>query len=346
MRKNLSQIKKNLFLLFLTLSASAAYAAEADSLYSFAWACSDQTKECTVHIGDSLLSYYRNQREHLAYRYASFNGNDADAPANFFSFMYSKHDRAVVRELARQLGDSTMTELERIKTALAFVQALPYAKDRASKGQEEYLRYPVETLADGMGDCEDKAVLLGAILGVWDVDFILLLPPDHLAVGVHCGLLEADRYFQFEGKTYYYMETTQPGWEIGKIPKELARAKYEVYPRQTTLTLIVKGVWFESSPASPMQQADCTLKLELFNTGPGDVTGLGLEVLLVRNVAGREEGVSELAFPLEDLLEGEVRMEEVRFKSLVPKNLVLRMRLAGETIDPQLLELKTSRRSH
>ncbi|MBO4327962.1 MAG: hypothetical protein J5831_00965 [Bacteroidales bacterium] len=339
MSKNLLFASRLLVLWIALLWASAAYAAEADSLYSFTWACGDQIRECTLHIDDGLLHYYRNDRDHMAYRYSSFNANDTHAPANFYSFIFSKHDREVIRDLARQLADTITSEKGRIEAALSFVQSLPYAKDQTSKGREEYLRYPVETLADGMGDCEDKSMLLGAVLGEWGMDYVLLLPPDHLALGVRCDSVEADRYFQFDGKKYYYLETTSRHWKIGQIPKQFAQAKFEVYPMKTTPTLMVKGVWFESAPTPMLLPADCSLKLELSNTGPGDVAGMQLEVLVVRIRNGREEGVAEFSFPLEDLPEGMVRTDEVRFKSRVPDHMALRMRLSGTDIDPQLMEL-------
>lgn len=315
-------------------------AAENDSLVRhYSWVCGEQNRSCVIHIEDTLLSYYRDNRDHLAYRYSSFNVNDAHSPANYFGFMFSDPGREVVRNLSMQLVDDTMTMKEKIMSLLTFVQSLPYSKDRVSKGKVEYVRYPVETLADGTGDCEDKAVLLGSMFYELGIDFVLLLPPDHMALGVPCDDIHGEQCFKFGDKKYYYLETTNPRWEIGQIPKEYGKAKFEIYPVQSTATLIVKGVKFNSSPVKPMQEADCTLQLELVNSGPGAITGLRLEVRLVRTKQAME-GLGEAVFQLEDLREGEVRKETLNFKSLISKSTVVQMKLAGDNIPDQALELK------
>lgn len=340
-------MRKNL-ILFLLLWSHFALAADSDSLSRvFNWRCEGEQRTCSVFIDDSILSYYRSHREHLAYQYSSFNTNDLNAPANYYSFVLSAPGRATIHELAEQLVSDTMTQTERILSALTFVQSLPYTKDQASKGAEEYVRYPLETLADGTGDCEDKSMLLAALFAELGVDYVLLAIPDHLAVGVCCDDVEEGQYFVFGDKRYYYLETTNPNWKIGQIPKDHQKQRFEIYAPSDISTLIVKGVWFESAPAVPMQKADCTLKVELFNSGPGLVSNLVLEALMVKLASGSEKGMGAFSFPLEDLQEGEDRTFELHFKSPIPQNVVLRMRLSGEPIEPQLFELKmTKRRYH
>ena len=152
MSKNLRFTSRLLALWIVVLWASAAYAAEADSLYSFVWTCGNQLRRCAVRVDDTLLNYYRHEREHLVYQYASFNAPSATAPGDYFSFVYSEPCGPVVADLASQLVNDTMTMEERIESALTFVQALPYTNDSDSKGKDEYVRYPLETLADGTGD--------------------------------------------------------------------------------------------------------------------------------------------------------------------------------------------------
>jgi len=57
------------------------------------------------------------------------------------------------------LNNSYQTTIE---NALAFVQkSVSYQLDPAGS---EYPRYPVETLVDGVGDCEDSAILYASIV--------------------------------------------------------------------------------------------------------------------------------------------------------------------------------------
>jgi hypothetical protein len=44
------------------------------------------------------------------------------------------------------------------------VKEINYVTDQEGKGVPEYFKYPVETLKDGTGDCEDQAYLLASLL--------------------------------------------------------------------------------------------------------------------------------------------------------------------------------------
>ena len=70
-----------------------------------------------------------------------------------------------------------------VELAVLFVQIIPYSYDIDSMGQD-YPRYPIETLIDGTGDCEDHAILLAQLLSSMNYDAILLKYPTHVALGV------------------------------------------------------------------------------------------------------------------------------------------------------------------
>ena len=319
--------------------ASIVRAAETDSVFHYTWQCGTQQRECSIFIDSQLLDYYRKDREHLAYRYAGFGRDDIQTTPNFSGFIFSEYGKNVIKDFAEHLVHDTMTEEESVMSALTFVQSLPYATDQETKGQEEYVRFPLETLADGVGDCEDKGVLLGAILSALEVDYILLLLPDHLALGVQCNEIEEVPEILFNERRYLYVETTSPHWSIGRIPDEYSSSDFEVCLVQDLPELIIKGVGFETTPASVLEKADCTLKLTLFNAGPQDVSGLRLEVRFIRNRPLGEAAVTEVSFALEDLPEGKERVDELNFKSLISQSAVLQVRLSGNKIPDQTLEL-------
>ena len=265
---------------FVSLSARAHSVTEEDGFYRIEHTWPFEGKQCSIslNISKQLYDYYQNEREHLAYRY-QFNGGEI--PPNYYSFMLSEHDRPVMRALAEEFSSHVATEKEQVGLALSFVQSLPYAYDSVSKGIDEYLRYPIETLVDGYGDCEDKVALLAALLYEMDVDFILLVLPEHMAIGVHCDEVEADRYLLFHEKKYYYLETTMEGWQIGQIPEDYHTAKMEAVPVDDMPTLLLEGVRFESLPALITEEAECDLHLDLHNMGPGKVTDLMLHVWVI-----------------------------------------------------------------
>ena len=321
-----------LLLAFISLTSSAHSVVEHEGYYEVEHTWEYNKKNCaiTLNISKSLYNYFRNEREHLAYRYQF---QEDELPPNYYSFMLSEHDRPVMQALADEFSRNAATDLERIDLALAFVQSLPYAHDADSKGTDEYVRYPIETLVDGCGDCEDKVALLTALLYEMDVDFILLVLPEHMAIGVHCDGVEAERYLLFRDKRYYYLETSMPSWQIGQIPEDYYDTRMEVVPVDDTPNLLMKGVRFESKPASVLAKADCELDVDLHNLGPGRVTELMLHVRVI------EEGtanhlLAEEHYLLSTLQEGELRTEKIALKSLIKENCALEVELTGAEVEP------------
>lgn len=321
-----------LLLAFIGLTASAHSVVEYDGYFEVKHSWKFNGKECaiTLNISTELYDYYRNDREHLAYVYQF---NEGEVPPNYYSFMLSEHDRPLMHALAQEFGRYALTEKDRIGLALSFVQSLPYAFDADSKGKDEYVRYPVETLVDGCGDCEDKVSLLVALFYEMDIDFVLLVLPEHMALGVHCDEVEADQYLLFQGKKYYYLETTMPNWQIGHIPDDYLKAEMEAVPVDDTPSLLMKGVQFESKPAMVFEKAQCTLKVDLHNLGPGKVTEVYLHVRLIE-LGKRNRLLAEEYYPLRDMQEGEQRTETLSLKSLIKDNSILELELTCAEIAP------------
>lgn len=66
---------------------------------------------------------------------------------------------------------------------IAFVQSLPYASDSISSGYDEYPHYPLETLLERKGDCEDTAMLTAVLLRHLGYGASLIIYDNHCAVG-------------------------------------------------------------------------------------------------------------------------------------------------------------------
>lgn len=136
-------------------------------------------------------------------------------------------DDAAVVEVAGDLNDVAATrgfsQLETANFVLSFVQSIDYSFDNVSAGANEYWRFPLETLYDETGDCEDTSILYASIMEAMGYDSILMLLPGHMATGLSCPGASGG-HFDYQSVSYYYCETTGPGWEVGEVPPEMRNA--------------------------------------------------------------------------------------------------------------------------
>ena len=113
--------------------------------------------------------------------------------------------------------------LQQASNVLSFVQqCIPYSRDPDTTGHADWVRYPIETLMEETGDCEDVSVLTAAILVRLCFQVALLLYPKHVAVGVGGAENLKGHYISApdSGIRYFYAESTASGWHIGEVPKE------------------------------------------------------------------------------------------------------------------------------
>jgi hypothetical protein len=82
----------------------------------------------------------------------------------------------LARELRRMAQAAGLNATQELSFALSFVQGLPYTSDSVTTGFDEYPRYPLETLVDNGGDCEDSAILFASIAQALGHEAILLSP--------------------------------------------------------------------------------------------------------------------------------------------------------------------------
>lgn len=113
----------------------------------------------------------------------------------------------------------------------SFVQSMPYTVDYDTKGRDEYPRYPVETLFERGGDCEDTSVLIATLLDSLGINVVLLHleGEEHIAVGVDVPM-SYGIYYEYIGTKYWFLETTAEGWRVGDFPTELKDDMAYIYP--------------------------------------------------------------------------------------------------------------------
>ena len=127
--------------------------------------------------------------------------------------------KSIAEQIKSQCDEYGFDESQYLLETINFVQSIPYKLDSESKGVEDYSKYPIETLYERNGDCEDSSILLAGIVRELGYDVIYIWYLDgHMAVGIKCDGYDGLN-FEYEGEDYYYIETTGTGWNIGEEPQ-------------------------------------------------------------------------------------------------------------------------------
>lgn len=179
---------------------------------SYEWTYGGRNMKFTIKIPKSLYDYYRN----LVH------------DKNYSKYALSRDDRKVLDQIITSFEEHADSKTEAAYNVVAFVQSIPYSKDYVTTGLGDYPRYPIETLVDGSGDCEDTAILTAALLKEMNYDVVLINPPGHMAIGITCSKCSGTPY-TYNGKKYYYLETTGCNWKVGQIPDEYKNQDVNIY---------------------------------------------------------------------------------------------------------------------
>ena len=91
-------------------------------------------------------------------------------------------------------------------------------------GTNDFAKYPIETLAEGAGDCEDKSILFASIAEALGYEALICIVPGHAFVAVH--MATAPTHYAganpwsitVGGLQYWICETTSYGWRVGDCP--------------------------------------------------------------------------------------------------------------------------------
>jgi hypothetical protein len=203
--------------------------------------------------------------------YDYFKGLPRSPTRNYSVYITHPSDDAYIGRLVTKIQETARTEgyseFQTIEFAASFVQSLPYVTDNVSTGYDEYPRYPVETLVDNVGDCEDTSILMASLVKSMGYGVVLLSPPNHMAVGIAWGEGVNGAYFEYAGTKYYYLETTGDNWRIGQIPdiyKNVGASIYEMKP-----VPILTHTWVSTGGAGYVE-----LKVTVSNLGSASAQGV------------------------------------------------------------------------
>lgn len=289
---------------------------------------STQTPSTSTDLDFSWRYLGRNrklQTANLDHLYGYFSSVDRFELQDYSAYVFSPFDDGMIGlisyQLDRMFGSDGQKEL--VNGVASFVrEAISYVEDVCPDGSSdefEYPRFPVETLVDGVGDCEDTAVLLAALLQELEINVSLLRLPNHMAVGVSFseGLIG---YEPFVGD-YYFLESTSNGGSVGWVPLE--------YRGETNVTAyglddrpVVFQEWKKATRYSPSEGVDY-VQLEVFVENIGS-TSLKDALLIVGF-----EGIGDSLIGSKSLSLQEIGMLD---KSLIKINLDIPLSVSGRLV--------------
>lgn len=136
--------------------------------------------------------------------------------------------KQLANELEETANNKGFNYYQTVNFVLSFVQSLTYTSDDITAGYE-YPRYPLETLYEDGGDCEDTSILFSSILREMNYDNYLTILPGHAMVSVWGHDDYQGSYSTKNGKKYYFCETTGEDWKMGKLSPSFDSSEVILY---------------------------------------------------------------------------------------------------------------------
>lgn len=138
-------------------------------------------------------------------------------------YVFDPYDDIFMEYIAALTQEALLSSMQTTQEGIAnavvsLAQLMEYVEDLKDNQTCEYPKYPVETLWDQQGDCEDKAILTASILSILGVNTSLIRLPNHMAIGVNFSEQVLGQSYFFED--LYYLETSKEKWTVGRIPEE------------------------------------------------------------------------------------------------------------------------------
>lgn len=120
----------------------------------------------------------------------------------------------LIAEFRRVRAENYLDSDQYLELITSFVQSIPYGTEQGAP------KFPVETFTDYTGDCDDKALLLAALLARegYNTSLLYFAPEKHMGVGI------ADPENPFRSSGYAYIETTGT-FLVGMVPERIQGGK-------------------------------------------------------------------------------------------------------------------------
>lgn len=190
----------------------------------FEWVCQNGIASAWIELtlDAEMYRHYRNLE-----RYYSVE--------ELYLYVNDENNKAVIRNIVDGLRnvarDLAYDDAAVAREMAKFVQdCIEYQYDSSTTGKDEYPRYPIETIYERQGDCEDTSILMAALLKEWGYEVGFLHLPNHIAVAIRTSDdYEDGPYYEINGHRYLFIESTGSGWNIGDIPDDFKEVGASFY---------------------------------------------------------------------------------------------------------------------
>ncbi|MFC7077770.1 hypothetical protein [Haloarcula halophila] len=278
--------------------------------------------EFTIRFAEQLYDYYQGRVRTGNYGAYTSDTFDKNAISGITNSLEAYRDR------------NDMTDRQMIDHAIAWVQGMEYTQDKPATGYNEYPKYPLETLYDRGGDCEDTAILLAEVFNKLGYGSILIELPQakHMAVGVKGNDEIPGAYYTKNGNKYYYVETTGSGWRVGEVPDDVKQQGAQANLLPVNKYPSLSQQWL----TGPLSNGKFETLVAVFNFGTRPATSAEVQVELETEggeiVAQKRKSVSTV---------GPTGRKEVKFTLDPPEGTPVRLR-SGVVSDGTVVDLSES----
>ncbi|MEM3875328.1 MAG: hypothetical protein QXU45_09395 [Candidatus Bathyarchaeia archaeon] len=171
-----------------------------------------------VSVPPSLYYFYHGESHSI------FNIND------YGKFVTPETVRPIAECIREVVGGNNESF---VNAVLTLIQQMTYTVSD--------IKYPVETIVDGFGDCDVFSLLAASIIKAGGLDVVLFyykdLNPPHMNLGVHLNSNPSHTwwtkptYFEYLGKRYWVAECTpQKRWKVGEQLEIVANIEPLIIP--------------------------------------------------------------------------------------------------------------------
>ncbi|GBD88982.1 hypothetical protein BMS3Abin03_02926 [bacterium BMS3Abin03] len=158
------------------------------------------------------------------------NYDDPEIQAKFiwskiYRIVYSKSYQqmeTIFKGFSNIFKKEKMNNTDRVSFVVTFVQNIKYERP----GGTLDLLAPLGTLAKKFGDCDSKSILLYVILERMGIDCAMMWSHYYKHAMLGIWISGNGSYKILNGKKYYFLETTSPGWNIGELPPDFRNKRY------------------------------------------------------------------------------------------------------------------------